>query len=114
MSSQVQRQAKLTARVHTYASSEGGILANAYLIETSEGVVAIDATLTVSDANNLRGLLGSLKGRLLAVLITHVGSRHRLLLDRTYSAPFECNQRAICINCLPVHRTGKRVAQPMS
>jgi glyoxylase-like metal-dependent hydrolase (beta-lactamase superfamily II) len=71
MSSQVQRQAKLTACVHTYASSEGGILANAYLIETSEGVVAIDATLTVSDANHLRALLDSLERQLLAVLITH-------------------------------------------
>jgi hypothetical protein len=38
MSSQAQRQTELTARVHTYASSEGGILANAYLIETSERV----------------------------------------------------------------------------
>jgi len=71
MSSQVQRQVELTARVHTYASSEGGILANAYLIETNDGVVAIDATLTVSDANNLRELLNSLGRPLAAVLITH-------------------------------------------
>jgi|SRR5215510_3681237 len=71
MSSQVKRQIELTARVHTYASSEGGILANAYLIETNDGVVALDATLTVSDANELRDLLDSLGRPLLAVLVTH-------------------------------------------
>jgi glyoxylase-like metal-dependent hydrolase (beta-lactamase superfamily II) len=71
MSSQVQEQTEITTRVHRYASGESGIRANAYLIETSAGVVAVDATLTVSDANNLRGLLDSLKRPLLAVLITH-------------------------------------------
>src|SRR5262245_43687415 len=71
MSSKTQEQRAITARVHTYASGESGIRANAYLIETSTGVVAVDATLTASDANNLRALLGSLKRPLLAVLITH-------------------------------------------
>ncbi len=50
MSSQAQIQTQLTSRVHTYASTEASILANAYLVETTAGVAA--ATLTVSDANN--------------------------------------------------------------
>jgi glyoxylase-like metal-dependent hydrolase (beta-lactamase superfamily II) len=61
----------LTSRVHTYVSSEFGILANAYLIETGDGIVAVDATLTVSDATNFRNLLNSLHRQLQAVLITH-------------------------------------------
>ncbi|HEY3042223.1 MAG TPA: MBL fold metallo-hydrolase [Pyrinomonadaceae bacterium] len=71
MSSTVQEYSPLMARIHTYVSSELGILANAYLIETSDGVVAIDATLTVSDAEKLRAQLDSFNRPLLAVLITH-------------------------------------------
>jgi glyoxylase-like metal-dependent hydrolase (beta-lactamase superfamily II) len=60
-----------TARVHTYVSSELGIFANPYLIETAEGLVAVDATLTVSDARRFRDTLDSLGDPLLAVLLTH-------------------------------------------
>jgi glyoxylase-like metal-dependent hydrolase (beta-lactamase superfamily II) len=71
MSSTASEYSPLMARIHTYVSSALGILANAYLIETRDGVVAIDATLTVSDANNLRAQLDSFGRPLLAVLITH-------------------------------------------
>jgi glyoxylase-like metal-dependent hydrolase (beta-lactamase superfamily II) len=40
-------------------------------VETEKGVVAIDATLTVSDAKALRAKLDALKKPLLAVLLTH-------------------------------------------
>ena len=59
------------ARVHWYASGEAGIFANAYLIEGPDGVVAIDATLTVATAGELRGRLDRLGKPLRAVLLTH-------------------------------------------
>jgi hypothetical protein len=40
--------------VHRVTSSEGNALVNAYLIETPNGVVAVDAMLTVSDGRELR------------------------------------------------------------
>ena len=58
-------------RVHVYQSGEGGIFANAYLVETAHGVVAIDSTLTNSDSNALRAKLAALNKPLLAVLLTH-------------------------------------------
>jgi glyoxylase-like metal-dependent hydrolase (beta-lactamase superfamily II) len=57
--------------VHTYAAEARGIFANSYLVESDEGVVAIDAALTVSDATALRARLDALKKPLLAVLLTH-------------------------------------------
>jgi glyoxylase-like metal-dependent hydrolase (beta-lactamase superfamily II) len=57
--------------VHQHASSEAGILANAYLIEGEQGVVAVDATLTVSEARALRARLDAIGKPLLAVLLTH-------------------------------------------
>lgn len=58
-------------RVHPYASGENGIRANAYLVESGSGVVAIDATLTVSDATAFRAQMLALDQPLLAVLLTH-------------------------------------------
>ena len=49
MSEQMQ-MASLTARVHTYVSSDLGILANAYVIETRDGIVAVDALSQLADA----------------------------------------------------------------
>ncbi len=40
--------------VHTHASGEGAIFVNAYLVETANGVVAIDATLSESESKALR------------------------------------------------------------
>lgn len=53
------------------ASPAEGILANAYLVETPTGVVAIDATLRVSDARALRARIDATGKPLLAVLLTH-------------------------------------------
>ncbi|NUP07657.1 MAG: MBL fold metallo-hydrolase [Polyangiaceae bacterium] len=62
---------RVAPTVHTVTASPEGIVVNAYLVETPEGVVAIDSALTVSDAKKLREKLDSLKKPLLAVLLTH-------------------------------------------
>lgn len=60
-----------TAHVHTYASPPSGIRANAYLVQTSDSIVVIDVTLTVSDARRLRAKVDSIGKPLAAVLLTH-------------------------------------------
>ncbi len=60
-----------TPVVHVYAADGGGIFANAYLVETQRGVVAIDGTLRVSDGKAVRAKLDAIGKPLLAVLITH-------------------------------------------
>jgi len=57
--------------IHRHASGAQGIFANAYLVETPHGVIAVDATLTESDSKAQRAKLESLHKPLLAVLITH-------------------------------------------
>jgi glyoxylase-like metal-dependent hydrolase (beta-lactamase superfamily II) len=58
-------------QVHVYQSGEGGIYANAYLVETEHAVVAIDSTLSNSDSKALRAKLDGLNKPLVAVLLTH-------------------------------------------
>ncbi|HEY0988876.1 MAG TPA: MBL fold metallo-hydrolase [Kofleriaceae bacterium] len=58
-------------RIEQIASPAEGIFANAYLIETADGVVVIDATLRVSDANALRARVAAVGKPLLGVLLTH-------------------------------------------
>jgi glyoxylase-like metal-dependent hydrolase (beta-lactamase superfamily II) len=57
--------------VHRFAALEEGLFVNAYLVETANGVVAIDATLTVSDAHSLRSKVAEIGKPLSAILITH-------------------------------------------
>lgn len=57
--------------VHTYASGEGGIFVNAFLVETPSALVAVDTTLTESTSKELRGHIDALGKPLEAVLITH-------------------------------------------
>jgi glyoxylase-like metal-dependent hydrolase (beta-lactamase superfamily II) len=66
----------IEARIHRHSAAPQGALVNAYLVETSDGIVAIDGTLTVSDGRALRGLLESLGQPLLAVLVTHSHPDH--------------------------------------
>ena len=42
------------ARFHRYSAGSQGALVNAYLVETGEGNIAVDGTLTVSDGRALR------------------------------------------------------------
>lgn len=63
-------------RVHRHTTGPQGALVNAYLVETDEGVVAVDGTLTVSEGRALRALRASLGKPLLAVLVTHAHPDH--------------------------------------
>ena len=63
-------------KIHIHASGEEGLAANAYLVETENGTVAVDATLTVSEARALRTELEALGKPLLAVLLTHPHGDH--------------------------------------
>jgi glyoxylase-like metal-dependent hydrolase (beta-lactamase superfamily II) len=62
--------------IHRYAAGPQGALVNAYLVETDEGVVAVDGTLTVSDGRALRRQLDELGKPFLAVLVTHAHPDH--------------------------------------
>src|SRR5579859_1635930 len=61
---------------HTHTSGEQGLFANAYLIETANGVVAVDGTLTRSESRAFRRLFETLDKPLLAVLVTHAHPDH--------------------------------------
>ena len=63
-------------RIHQHSTGPGGALVNAYLVETGDGIVAVDGTLTVSDGRALREQLESLGKPLLAVLVTHAHPDH--------------------------------------
>lgn len=63
-------------KVHIHKSNESGIFANAYIVETTRSLVAIDATLTVSEARSFRNQLNELGKPLKAVLITHAHPDH--------------------------------------
>lgn len=62
--------------IHTHACGEGGIFVNAYLIESPNGVVAVDATLSESESKALHKELEALGKPLLAVLVTHPHPDH--------------------------------------
>lgn len=63
-------------RIHTHSSGEGGIYSNAYLVETENGIVAIDSTLTVTESNSLKGKIEAINKPLLAILLTHPHPDH--------------------------------------
>lgn len=63
-------------RIHRHSTGPQGAFVNAYLVETSEGIVAVDGTLTVADGRALRAQLESLGKPLLAVLVTHAHPDH--------------------------------------
>ena len=62
--------------VHTYRSGETGLFVNSYLVEGTEGVVAIDAPLLLSDGRAFRARLEALRKPLLGVLVTHPHPDH--------------------------------------
>ena len=62
--------------IHTHASGELGIFANAYALETANGVVAVDGTLTKSESRAFRAEIATLGKPLLAVLVTHAHPDH--------------------------------------
>ena len=62
--------------IHRYSTGPEGAFVNAYLVETNEGIVAIDGTLTVSDGRALRARLEAFGKPLVAVLVTHAHPDH--------------------------------------
>jgi glyoxylase-like metal-dependent hydrolase (beta-lactamase superfamily II) len=63
-------------KIHTHVSGEAGIFVNGYLIETANGVVAIDSALTVNESKSLKARLEFINKPLLAVLLTHPHPDH--------------------------------------
>jgi glyoxylase-like metal-dependent hydrolase (beta-lactamase superfamily II) len=63
-------------RIHTYTAAEPGIFVNSYLLETTDGVVLVDANLLVSDALALAARLAALRKPLLAAFVTHAHPDH--------------------------------------
>jgi glyoxylase-like metal-dependent hydrolase (beta-lactamase superfamily II) len=57
--------------IYTYTAGANGLFVNSYLVETDDGVVAVDGSLLVSDAHAFRARLDALHKPLLAVLVTH-------------------------------------------
>lgn len=64
------------AQVHTHRTDEKGFYVNSYLVETANGVVAVDAPFLLSDARTFRAQFERLGKPLLAVLITHAHPDH--------------------------------------
>lgn len=57
--------------IHKIEGGDSEVHANAYLIEGKDGVVAVDALLTVVGGKKVRGKIDSLEKPLQAVLLTH-------------------------------------------
>lgn len=62
--------------IHRYTASATGLLANAYLVETDDGVVAVDAPLLLADGAAYRARLEALGLPLAGVLLTHSHPDH--------------------------------------
>jgi glyoxylase-like metal-dependent hydrolase (beta-lactamase superfamily II) len=63
-------------RIHTYAAAEAGLLVNSYLVETTDGVVLVDANLLLSDVRALAARIAALHKPLLGVFVTHAHPDH--------------------------------------
>src|SRR5215467_7836384 len=63
-------------RILTYTAAETGLLVNSYLLETDNGVVAIDTNLLNSDIAALKARLAALRKPLLGIFVTHAHPDH--------------------------------------
>lgn len=63
-------------KVHTHRTDERGFAVNSYLVETENGVIAIDTPFLLSDARSFRASLDAIGKPLLAVLVTHAHPDH--------------------------------------
>ena len=73
--------------IHTHTASPAGLSVNAFLIETTKGVVVIDATLTNSDSRALNQRIQAIGKPLLAVLLTHGHPDHVAGLTNLVAQP---------------------------
>jgi glyoxylase-like metal-dependent hydrolase (beta-lactamase superfamily II) len=87
---------------NTHVSGEKGIFVNGYLIETANGVVAIDSALTVSESKALKAQLDSINKPLLAILLTHPHPDH--VAGVTYLVPASTTANVSIISLQSVER----------
>jgi glyoxylase-like metal-dependent hydrolase (beta-lactamase superfamily II) len=59
------------AQVHTYVSQEPVVKPNAFIVETDDGLIIVDSTLTMSDSRALKRLADSLGKPIAGILLTH-------------------------------------------
>lgn len=71
ISSHQTAQAAFKPVIHRHSIEEIASAVNSYLIETENGVIVIDSSLTVSGGKSVRTKLESLKKPLLAIILTH-------------------------------------------
>jgi glyoxylase-like metal-dependent hydrolase (beta-lactamase superfamily II) len=84
--------------IHRFPEQPEGAFVNAYLVETTNGVVAVDGLLTVSAAKEMRAGLERLGKPLLAVLVTHSHPDHYVGLGELlagYDVPIVAPQGVI-------------------
>lgn len=85
--------------IHRYEATVSDFFVNAFLVETQNGVVAIDSTLAISSARTLRNKIDKeIKKPLLAVLVTHGHPDHYtglVELTRDLEVPILATQGAI-------------------
>src|SRR5262249_53161430 len=62
--------------IHRFAANGGETPVNAYIVESRTGAVAIDSTLTLSDARAFSARVDDLDKPLLGVVITHTHPDH--------------------------------------
>jgi glyoxylase-like metal-dependent hydrolase (beta-lactamase superfamily II) len=62
--------------IHRFPVKHEGAFVNAYLVETSSGVVAVDGLLQVSAAKEMRAGIDRLGKPLLAAVLTHSHPDH--------------------------------------
>ena len=87
-------------KIHTHMSGEKGIFVNGYLVETANGVVAIDSALTVSESKALKAQLDSINKPLLAVLLTHPHPDH--VAGVTYLVPPKTSSSTSTSTLIPI------------
>jgi glyoxylase-like metal-dependent hydrolase (beta-lactamase superfamily II) len=57
--------------IHTYVSQDELVKPNAFIVETEEGLVIVDTTLTVSDSKALKRTIDDLRKPIAGILLTH-------------------------------------------
>ncbi|MBA2318668.1 MAG: MBL fold metallo-hydrolase [Euzebyales bacterium] len=66
----------MSLTVHTHTAGETGLLVNSYLLESPDGVLAVDTSLLVSDTRAFKARLDALGKPLLGAFITHAHPDH--------------------------------------